>query len=465
METFDFDPENSEDEDESNSDSQASSSSHPSPRVVAQKSLPKTLTSSRSKPSAWTDPADTNSTHISLLSGPTRLRKLRQAVDEDEISGRDYETRLRAQFERINPEPAWARKARKKGKVRTGTSDDEVSDVNEEEDGEGIGDLLSSTSGILGEGKQRRKNVVLPQGTLAIERVRDANQSVQGSGSGDVRVLAFHPKPAVPVLCVATADRRIRLFNVSLPYFIAPLLFLSRLKSKLQIDGHLSPLLSTLHVPSLPLLLSSSVLFHPQGNSMLISGPRPFFYTYDLQRGTSTLHRRGLWGTGFDDSSILSRTNGGNSKRRRRGNDESGSGGKGGGGNTDTILHTAFSPTTGTLLAVAGRGGNVHIVDWKTGAGQVIGSLKCSSSGGGGGGGVQGLWWVPSSSDDDVLGGDSGIVNDEKHLAVLTGEAEVYIWDVAQRRCVRRWKDEGGYRGAGRVFTGGGGPRGFMAIG
>jgi U3 small nucleolar RNA-associated protein 18 len=63
------------------------------------------------------------------------------------------------------------------------------------------------------------------------------------------------------------------------------------------------------------------------------------------------------------------------------------------------------------------------------------------------------------------LGGDSGSGNDEKHLAVLTGEAEVYIWDVAQRRCVSRWKDEGGYRGAGRVFTGGGGAKGYMAIG
>ena len=56
---------------------------------------------------------------------------------------------------------------------------------------------------------------MIPHGTLAIERVRDANQSVQGSGSGEVRVLAFHPKPSVPVLCVATSDRRVRLFNVS----------------------------------------------------------------------------------------------------------------------------------------------------------------------------------------------------------------------------------------------------------
>ena len=49
---------------------------------------------------------------VSLLSGPTRLRKLRQDEDEDIITGKDYETRLRAQFERANPEPAWAKKSR-----------------------------------------------------------------------------------------------------------------------------------------------------------------------------------------------------------------------------------------------------------------------------------------------------------------------------------------------------------------
>jgi len=41
----------------------------------------------------------------------------------------------------------------------------------------------------------------------------------------------------------------------------------------------------------------------------------------------------------------------------------------------------------------------------------------------------------------------------------------VYIWDVGQRRCVRRWTDEGGYRGAGRVIAGSGGPDGWLAIG
>ncbi|KAF5312957.1 hypothetical protein D9619_003712 [Psilocybe cf. subviscida] len=431
----------------SDSDSDASTSSKTS--FTKRKKAPLFGNARSTKAPAWTDPSDVQpNAHVSLLSGPKRLRKLRQAVDEDEVTGREYETRLREQFLRINPEPAWAKKARK-GKSKKG--EEGAQDEDEEEgEGQGIQDLLASTAGLLSDSrtKKGRKKVVIPAGTLQIERVRDANHSVQGSGSGEVRVLAFHPKPAVPVLCVATADRRVRLFNV---------------------DGHLSPLLTTLHVPTLPILSSSSILFHPQGNALLLSGPRPFFYTYDLQTGTSTLHRRGLWGTGFDDSALLtSNSTTFGSKRRRSANSDSASGAnsKGGGGNTSAISHTAFSPATGNTLAVAGRGGTVHLVDWRSGAGQVVGSLKCAGSGGGGGGGVQGMWWVPSSEgNQNVLGGEAGAPNDEKHLAVLTGEAEVYIWDVTQRRCVRRWKDEGGYRGAGRVFAGGGGKNGYMAIG
>ena len=199
---------------------------------------------------------------------------------------------------------------------------------------------------------------------------------------------------------------------------------------------------------------------------MLFSGPRPFFYTYDLQQGTSTMHRRGLWGSGdiFDDSTVVS------VGRRKRSGEKGGGAGRGN-ITSSTFTHTAFSPCTGSLLAVAGRGGVVHLVDWKSGAGQVVGSLTCTSGGGGGGGGIQGLWWVPGGSGKDVALGDRngsgrGIADDEKHLAVLTGEAEVYIWDVGQRRCVKRWKDEGGYRGAGRVLAGSGGVgSGWMAIG
>ena len=186
-----------------------SRSPSPSRRAGKSKRPRDLLSSSRSKPPAWTDPADAQPTKISLLNGPSRIRKLRQAVDEDEITGREYETRLRNQFERINPEPEWARKVRRKG-------GGEDSDEGEEDrDAEGMQELLTSTGGILANTSKKGGKVVIRQGSLAIERVRDANHSTQSSNSGEVRIVAFHPKPAVPVLCVATTDRRVRLFHVS----------------------------------------------------------------------------------------------------------------------------------------------------------------------------------------------------------------------------------------------------------
>ncbi|KAG5653781.1 hypothetical protein H0H81_010622 [Sphagnurus paluster] len=334
------------------------------------------------KPPAWIDPSDPPSVPLSA----PRLRKLRDAPTEETLSGREYEARLRRQYERINPTPEWATKARKA--QRDG----------EDEDEDGLGGLLASTSGIL----RKQKTIVLPAGTLEIERLRDANLAAQEAGAGAVRVVAFHTSERVPVLCVGTADRRVRLFNV---------------------DGHTNPLLQTLHVPSLPLTSQSSVAFHPLGSSLLLTGPRPFFYTHDLQTGTTTRHARGLWGTTFNSVTD-------HPKSRKRGHDDAGGGGAGGGEGMEV---TAFSPGAGEVLAVAGRGGYVHLVDWKSGAGQVVGSLKC----GGGGGGVRALWWAGKTQ-----------------LAALSGDAEVYLWDVGARRCVRRWKDEGGFRGAGRAMSG-----------
>lgn len=86
----------------------------------------------------------------------------------------------------------------------------------------------------------------------------------------------------------------------------------------------------------------------------------------------------------------------------------------------------AFSPV-GDILAVAGRRGAVHLVDWKSGAGQVVGSLKMNAA-------IKGLWWARGR------GAEEG-----RQLIGLGDNAEVYVWDVRERRCVRRWKDDGGF--------------------
>jgi U3 small nucleolar RNA-associated protein 18 len=64
---------------------------------------------------------------------------------------------------------------------------------------------------------------------------------------------------------------------------------------------------------------------------------------------------------------------------------------------------------------------------------------------------MHGMWWNAAGSDD--------------HVTVLMGDAELYLWDVGQRRCVGRWKDEGGFRSAGRALAGTTAGNGYLAVG
>lgn len=228
--------------------------------------------------------------------------------------------------------------------------------------------LVTSTSGI----SQPNLRRALAKGTIDIERIRDANQA--SKTEGDVKAVQFHPSPSVSVMLAAGGDRRLKLFMV---------------------DGHDNPLLQTLHIPSLPV---TSAAFHPSGSHVLLTGPRPFFYNYDLQSGLCTKSPRGLWGT-FTT-------------------------------NPDNVDHSleknAFSPT-GDILAVAGRRGHIYLVDWTAGSPQVAASFKMNT-------GVKSMWWNPSPSSLDA-----------RELCALGDNSEVYVWDIRSRTCLKRWKDEGGY--------------------
>ncbi|KAH7884117.1 WD40-repeat-containing domain protein [Phlebopus sp. FC_14] len=337
------------------------------------------LRSGARKAPAWTDPDDAN-VQVSLTSN-NRLRKLRDAPSEEIVGGREYERRLRRQFERINPTPEWASKARKKlrsskrrrSSVSGSEPDDDVEDA--------LPDILASTGGI----STGKKTGVLTQGVISIERLRDANQAAPAEG--EIKSLQFHPSPQIPVLLTASTDRRLRLFHV---------------------DGLTNPHAQTLHIPSLPL---TNAVFHPSGSSILMTGPRPFYYTYDIQSGTSHRSPRGLWGTTFSSA------------------------------NRDGGMEIcAFSPT-GDFLAVAGRRGYIHLVDWRSGTAQVITSLKANAA-------VRSLWWSRTAEGGALMS--------------LTEDSKVYVWDVGQRKCVKRWQDEGGF--GSRIM--GGDQRGsYLAIG
>ncbi|KIJ45214.1 hypothetical protein M422DRAFT_167177 [Sphaerobolus stellatus SS14] len=324
------------------------------------------LSSSKGKKAAWADPDDAT-IQVSLTSDK-RLRKLRDTTEEDTIGGRDYEARLRRQYEKVIPVPEWASTAReqlhKKKRRRSSVSDDDqTSDVETQ-----LGSLLNSSDVLSSSRKQ-----TLANGQISIERLRDANQSAKADG--EIRAVKFHPSLAVPLLLTASADRRLRLFNI---------------------DGHTNPHLQSVHIPDLPI---TTAHFHPSGSSILLTGQRPFYYLYDLQSGNCTRSPRGLWGV-------------------HSGNQN----------NTDMSMEICAFSQSGDTLAVAGRKGYVHLVDWRRGGGQVVGSMKMNAA-------VKDVWW-----------------SRENELMTLGEDSEVYVWDVSGKRCLRRWKEDGGF--GSRVMTG-----------
>lgn len=108
------------------------------------------------------------------------------------------------------------------------------------------------------------------------------------------------------------------------------------------------------------------------------------------------------------------------------GSDRSASGSMGG------MERFQFSPR-GDILAVGGRRGYIHLVDWSSSSqggngngGQVIGDVKMNVA-------VKGLAWQ----------------KDGKELITLGEDSEVYVWDVGMRKCISRWRDEGGFGACG----------------
>jgi U3 small nucleolar RNA-associated protein 18 len=172
----------------------------------AQSTLPSAPHNPKSrKTPAWTDPDD-SALQVSLTSS-ARLRKLRDAPEEDAVKGPEYERRLRRQFVKMNPTPEWATAARRKRRRKESEVDADA-DVDGDVLTQDLDALLTSSGGILG----RKSRTRLDPGVLAIERLRDANQAAPAEG--EVTASQFHPSPQVSMLLVASSDRRIRLFNV-----------------------------------------------------------------------------------------------------------------------------------------------------------------------------------------------------------------------------------------------------------
>ncbi|KAJ3053377.1 U3 snoRNP protein [Rhizophlyctis rosea] len=184
-------------------------------------------------PPAWEDEDD-----IAVnIANTRRLRKLRKDYAEEILTGRDYEERLRAQFEKLHPTPEWANQR-------------------SQEDEEIGGDLLTilrRTKGIVKTGRAKPLN----PDRLEVVRMKDANQMAYSQGA--IQSLSFHP--TAPVLLTASLDKSLKLF---------------------QIDGRINPKIQSLILKDLPI---TSATFAHTGTQIYLSGKRPYFYSFDIETG------------------------------------------------------------------------------------------------------------------------------------------------------------------------------------
>ncbi|SYW78164.1 related to UTP18 - possible U3 snoRNP protein involved in maturation of pre-18S rRNA [Ustilago bromivora] len=389
----------------------------------------------RTKRCVWSDPDDaaltidlTRNNNLAANGsrvGVARLRRLREEVGDTKISGLEYELRLRAQFEKLHPRPGWASfrltSLSDQPADEFGDGSNEAVIINEDAN-KGIHDLLRSDTGLVEGYGSRDQDSSFPSvkacgklkaGEIELDRLRNANdaQNVNAIAAEEslpgIEMVRFHPSPRASVLMTASRDRRVRLF---------------------QIDGKTNPLVQTIHVPDLPIQHAS---FHPSGSSALISGLRPFLYAYDLQagrvvrsipwRGSGSLHSQS---SAEDDGAELK------------------------------LSDAKFQPNTAEegnrLLAIGGRRGVVHLLDWgRSGAagGTRIGAVRMNSA-------LSGFTWDAAS----VLGDQGtgiGVTGTGKDVELLTmsTEGSVHLWDIRNTGmevgCTSIWKDPGSFGAKG----------------
>ncbi len=195
-----------------------------------------------------------------------------------------------------------------------------------------------------------------------------------------------------------------------------------------QIDGKTNPLVQTIHIPDLPIQHAS---FHPSGASALIAGNRPFLYAYDLQagrvvrsipwRGAGSMHSQS---SGEDDGAEL------------------------------RLSDAKFQPLTAEqgnrLLAIGGRRGVVHLLDWgRSGAagGTRVGGVRMNSA-------LAGFAWDAASVLGD-RGTGIGVTGTGKDVELLTmsKEGSVHLWDIRNTGmevgCTSIWHDPGSFGAKG----------------
>ena len=330
-------------------------------------------------PPAWIDSDDDRLT-VSLASN-TRLRKLRETEADDIISGREYIRRLRKQYERLHPTPAWAEYARKRRKTtKSDGSDGSGSDSDiSMDDGSStvqpLASLLRSGGQLVNirsnSASKRRK---LRPEVIDIQRTKD----VAGHGASSVDTLQFHPY--YPLLLSAGPSSTVHLHHIS-PHPPNP-----------------NPLLTSLHLKDTPLhtaafccTRTNAAVSEEDPTRIFLSARRRYFHTWSLASGSVSKISRPMYG---------------DLKAEQR-----------------TMENFKLSPC-GRYIGLVGSarkgGGSINVLSAESM--QWVCSCRIDS----GGGVADFAWW-----------------RDGNGFAVAGKNGEVSEYDIARASVVMRWLDEG----------------------
>ncbi|MBW0508630.1 hypothetical protein O181_048345 [Austropuccinia psidii MF-1] len=305
----------------------------PDPSTL-EKNTEKLLGCQSKRQSVWFDHS-ADQVSVSLTHGPNRRKKLKTLDDlkadnhnELIISGKEYEDRLRTQFQKMHPTPTWLEKCRQ-SKRKAG--DVQASDEDNDESEFDLHQILRST-GNLNKKSFNQDRGSLPKGELDVARLRDANQAEPESNKFPISCLQFHPHSSI-LLTASSQSKRLSFFKI---------------------DGTHNPALHFVHTPDLPIQTAE---FCPASStnvssSVVMAGHRPYFYAFDMQSCQCIKSPHGLF-----NKSLSSQSSKGTS-----------------------LSHFKFSPQ-GNLIAFVGLNGLIQLVDWSNNisSSQLVGSLKSNT--------------------------------------------------------------------------------------
>ncbi|KAM0203813.1 hypothetical protein ACHAPA_006251 [Fusarium lateritium] len=209
----------------------------------------------------WED-SDDDRLAISLA-GATRLRKLRQTEAEDLVSGTEYSRRLRQQYLRLNPLPAWAREAdgrpskRRRSSAASDSSADDDSDS--EISAQPLEKFLRDVNSLAGAGLTKKRR--LRPEVIDIQRTRE----IPDKHKAPVACLSFHPE--YPVLLSSSTASVLYLHHIAPAAHPTP-----------------NPQLTSVQVKQVD--VRRAEFLYPHGDKVFFAGRRKYFHHWDLKTGT-----------------------------------------------------------------------------------------------------------------------------------------------------------------------------------